>query len=698
MSAWFLTGMPGRRAEAGPPPVSDIDQTALAGRWRPSRAESCWSDNGVTQAVVGGLVYRVDDEISTNHLLQATALERPTLAANMSPAQHQGILFALGKTLTTTGGITTTDTTYYWVGLFVPGADSLAFSRLDVPSGGISGEYVYFANASLGAAADAITATRGTTRSIQPAAGALPTVRIGVVALVVDAGSNVKLYVDGVLIGTNASSPGVTALTKRVGLNVWAPGFNTYSGANICLELDLYSVAHDATAVAANSAILLAKYNTLGVWTPASISAAKLPVWAEARDLTPFASGTTLGSGAVASGGNAGLWADGTSNNNHMIQATGSQKPVVRKHATKGKGAIVMGTGEVGAGGDFLATAANIANIKYAFLVATPIGPNLARTALPDPYNRWNDNFHGFLGTAPISASAVLFTGNNGSNNWGQYALASYARDGVLISTAAADVGYGRKRYVYRVSLTGVADTGALNVLRHVGYDGFYARGGVHGFAVATSSANAGELAQIESFMESYWLSGPQVIFAGDSLMAGYNLLETQGPPALLWEAYEGSVDCPCIAVPGQGFASSISPLAQTMAVNDPAKVSSIKGQHTNVIVALAGTNDLFNGRTSVQLLADVQAYTAAAKALGHKVIVGTIAPRSDAGWTVGMEAQRVAYNTALRASHAWADGFVDVDVIAPALQADGVHWTIAGTADVTTGAGGIKVAVDALI
>ncbi|MFK5283224.1 hypothetical protein ACI3PL_26995, partial [Lacticaseibacillus paracasei] len=74
------------------------------------------------------------------------------------------------------------------------------------------------------------------------------------------------------------------------------------------------------------------------------------------------------------------------------------------------------------------------------------------------------------------------------------------------------------------------------------------------------------------------------------------------------------------------------------------------------------------------------------------------IAPRSDAPLTGPMETQRVAYNTALRATHAGADGFVDVDTINPARQGDNIHWTAAGTAAVVTGTGGIKDACDLLL
>jgi hypothetical protein len=213
-----------------------------------------------------------------------------------------------------------------------------------------------------------------------------------------------------------------------------------------------------------------------------------------------------------------------------------------------------------------------------------------------------------------------------------------------------------------------------------------------------SASASAADLASLDAYFASYWLSGYQIIIAGDSLSAGYNLTETQGPAALIHEAYNRCIPCPTIAYPGIGVTQSVSPITDTMSTVDPAKIAAMKDGHTCIIVALAGTNDLAGGRTAAQLLVDMKAYTAAAKALGHKVIVGTIAARSDVPWTGAMETQRVSYNSLISADHAWADGFVDVATIGPALQADNVHWTATGTANVYTGAGGVKSVIDTLL
>ena len=434
------------------------------------------------------------------------------------------------------------------------------------------------------------------------------------------------------------------------------------------------------------------------VWTPARLPSGRVLRWASGRSLAQFAAGTTAGSGAVSSGGTAGRWADLSATADAFVQGTAGIRPTVKTH-TKGRGCAVNGSGEATGGGKYLATASSVTGVKHVYVVATVVGLDTTRSALPAPGVLFVDNFHGFVGGESVVTGSTLLTGNNGTNNFIQHDLSAYTRDGASISIAAADAGYGRRRYVYKVTCGTTMTAGRLTALKsYFAFDGYHARGSLHEIVAVSASTTSGEQAQLQAYLENYWLRGGQILVAGDSLMAGYNVTETQGPGGLLSEAYNRCVSVATIAIPGQGVTSSVSPLTSTMTVDDPAKVLALKGSFSNIIVALAGTNDLYNGRTAVQLLADLTAYVAAAKALGHRVIVGTVAPRSDAPWTAPMETQRTVYNTALRATHAGADGFVDVDAINPARQADGVHWTDVGTAAVVTGAGGVKDACDALL
>lgn len=435
-------------------------------------------------------------------------------------------------------------------------------------------------------------------------------------------------------------------------------------------------------------------------WTPAQLSASELLIWAEPETFADLAA-TSAGTGAVVSGDAVGWVRDRSLNGNHLVQATSGRRPVAKSHAL-GRGIALFGTGGVGAGGAFLASGSSLSTAKYLWLVATILGPDTTRGGSAAPSNLFADDYHGFAGTAPISASAVLATGFSGLNNWGQYSLTSYRRDGASVSVAAADAGLGRRVGVYRFEHTTTADAGLFNLLRHVGYDGYYARGAVLAALVGSSSLSAAKVALVDSYLESRYLSGRLVVVTGDSLAAGYGLTETQGPSALLHEGYSRCVPCPTIAVPGQGIGSSISPLVDTLLTTDAAKLATLKfSRSPAVLVVICGTNDLANSRTAAQLLADLQTYCAARRASGWKVVVSTIAPRTKdtdgiTAWPAGKESERTSYNTSVRSGWAaFADGLVDVDTVAPGLAADGIHWTVAGTSAVATA---VKAVTDSLL
>lgn len=434
-------------------------------------------------------------------------------------------------------------------------------------------------------------------------------------------------------------------------------------------------------------------------FTPAALGS-KILLWSEARALTDMASGSTAGSGTPASGGTAGFWQDKSPTADALVQATSGRRPVVRTHAL-GRGVAVDGTGGVGAGGAYLETGASRTGIKWAWVVATLIGPDTTRGGGASPSNLFADDYHGLLGTAPISASAVLATGFQGTNNLGQYSLASFARDGTVVAVASANVGHGRRRVVLRVEHTTSADAGKVNALRHVGFDGYYMRGSEHAVICASAAMTAQDVANVDSYLISYWLGGGAVVITGDSIGAGFGVTEAQGPAALLHETYNRCIPCPNIAVPGQGVGSSISPLVDTLLTTDAAKLAALKFTHSPaVLVVVCGTNDLANGRTAAQLLADVQTYAAARRAEGWRVVVCTVAPRTFdtdgvTPWPAGKETQRTTYNASLRSTwSSWADALVDLDAYAPALS-DGIHLTVAGNA---TLAAAIRVATDSLL
>ena len=655
----------GPRGAAAAPASSDIDQTDLAHRWRPSRAESCWSDNGVTPATAGGLLYRVDDEIGTDHLLQATALERPTWASNATPSKHNGILFALGKTLSTAGGITTTDTTYYWVGMFVHGTDSTAFARTDTGGGGIASEYVYYATASNGAAADAVTTTRGTTRSIQPAAGVLPTARVAVLALVVDAGSNVNLYVDGVLVSTNASSPGVTALTKKLALNVWEPGFNTYSGPNIFAELALYSVAHDATAVAANSAILKAKYTTLA-WAPADATAGAFSFAYDFREAAPLA----VGGGAISDGAAVGSL-PGRSGSSTLAAASG--KELTYWAARRGGRAILQG-----APGKWMVAAANPSATDRVMAVAEIRWPEVVRGIVGAPVAFQPTNNTGLWGLDAATVAALGVVGFPSTNrlykpeDYGGNAISEFRVDGQLRS--GLDVASLDRVSQVIEARRAAGWSGAKFVLgddRNLGAASGQWPGGIVAAYGLTTSANAADVANLRAYLLAYHQGGTTVGFVGDSITAGWGVTPANSFRGLLHADYKATVGCPTVSIPGGTIPALIATDWTAFDAMMTRSACPVMVVHlgTNDIGTAASLVDSGNAATAITNLTTLIAARRAAIGSHLKVVISTLCARKDDGTgsssntiAVGFAARKATFDASIRANYVaiGADAYID--------------------------------------
>ena len=137
------------------------------------------------------------------------------------------------------------------------------------------------------------------------------------------------------------------------------------------------------------------------------------------------------------------------------------------------------------------------------------------------------------------------------------------------------------------------------------------------------------------------------------------------------------------VSVSGQWMVTSYGNRATTLfPFADPA--------HSSVLVIQDGTNDLAGGTKGSALYAGtLTLFIAAAHAAGFWVVVDTILPRADAGWTAALEQQRIAYNALVRANGAGADSVNDIaadpvigDGGNPAgspYYADGLHPTLAG-------------------
>jgi lysophospholipase L1-like esterase len=111
-------------------------------------------------------------------------------------------------------------------------------------------------------------------------------------------------------------------------------------------------------------------------------------------------------------------------------------------------------------------------------------------------------------------------------------------------------------------------------------------------------------------------------------------------------------------------------------------------GNRNNVLVFMCGTNDFAHGDSAADTYAELQAYCAARRAAGFRVIVFTVLPSTVTG---GFNGLRNDYNALLAAGHSFADAYCDMAAeatIGPdaaasnaALYPDGTHPSAAAHA-----------------
>ncbi len=106
-----------------------------------------------------------------------------------------------------------------------------------------------------------------------------------------------------------------------------------------------------------------------------------------------------------------------------------------------------------------------------------------------------------------------------------------------------------------------------------------------------------------------------------------------------------------------------------------------------NVLVAWAGTNDLYFGATAETTYGRIVAYHNARRTAGWKTVVYTVLSRTNPGTPVGYEAARISVNNSIRANWAtFADALCDI-ALDTRLQtpgdtiyfSDSVHCTLTG-------------------
>jgi hypothetical protein len=150
------------------------------------------------------------------------------------------------------------------------------------------------------------------------------------------------------------------------------------------------------------------------------------------------------------------------------------------------------------------------------------------------------------------------------------------------------------------------------------------------------------------------------VVQSGDSIGSGY---------VVNWAAFDhlglaSSVVVHNVSVPGismqAGFGQRETDLFPFEAPNIP-----------SVLVIQQGTNDIAYGSSATTLYNNVlDLFIGTAHAAGFYVVVDTLLPRSDPGWTDVKEQERLRYNTLVRANSSRADAINDI--AADSVMGDG--------------------------
>ena len=109
-----------------------------------------------------------------------------------------------------------------------------------------------------------------------------------------------------------------------------------------------------------------------------------------------------------------------------------------------------------------------------------------------------------------------------------------------------------------------------------------------------------------------------------------------------------------------------------------------------SVLLIQQGTNDLYYGTSANSLYRNIATpFVSEAKKAGFYVVIDTILPRTDSGWTPAMEQERIAYNLLVRSNRAGADAVNDLAAdemmgdgslaVNGAFYADGAHPSLVG-------------------
>lgn len=420
-------------------------------------------------------------------------------------------------------------------------------------------------------------------------------------------------------------------------------------------------------------------------WTLADLSPGVLVFAHELRG------NTTIGS--VADGARVSSWSDAGPSVDPLA-SSGTDRPIYR--AAQRGGRPLLEFDVAGVEDRFMAGAVN-RTITHLLAVGKFRRPNttLGSTTIPAYFDSYRGfvGLNGYDGLYPGGQASVILTGASAASTFfDAYSATTYRKDGVVGTPSSADPGLERVAHLWEISRTGTFSGYPVVVGRDRNITGSAARWrGDARAVIGLSSPSADDLTRLRTYL-AWYQKGSIVAHTGDSLRFGYGVTGFQCDAALLDAAYNGTVDCPNYAIPGQGLSVSTYGANPNLLADDPAKLDGLPaGRPVAILMVQVGTNDAAIGRTDSQVVADLWTYCDARRAAGWRVVVFTLTDRTDAAVSAAQaafDAKRASVNTSIRSGWAThADALVDLaaDVLLGAngaannatyFSADRVHYT----------------------
>jgi lysophospholipase L1-like esterase len=148
------------------------------------------------------------------------------------------------------------------------------------------------------------------------------------------------------------------------------------------------------------------------------------------------------------------------------------------------------------------------------------------------------------------------------------------------------------------------------------------------------------------------------IVIDGNSITRGYGDGEVSSPNLAVISAGLGQYDYINLASNGSATTNLILSAGNKIdALYEP----EMPGK--NICIFWEGTNDISQGKTDTQAYNNIKSYCQARKAIGWKVIIGTLPPRTYLG-AANQEAYRLSVNTIIlenALSEGWADAIADI-------------------------------------